>query len=274
MWQNTNIAHNQQLTDSSVNNALQSALSAAKIPADLSQSNSNHANAKADKRRELLASGIIKTALISPWNSGTPSRNKYSMSFYLSPADATEKAAQIIESSGFETAILIAEMGDTAAQLAVNLKSLSTAFPSKDIEQAARHASALAEHEQQKRFLQNEQQNAHEQQAAALKVFRIEEVAAQNISVSEAVASDEKATQILASFKAKRTARLAEIQQNLSALNSAGGIAQYVIKLSGGNLADKLRKAEMPNQHAPLTVIFIMGGTNENMAKVSEVLGL
>lgn len=154
MWKSTSTQHNSELLNTSLSQSLKATLQAAVLPLDISTPNENAAAATSDaSRAENIATGSFETLEVTPWQDGQPSRNKYSMSFYLSPTDAIEKLAKKLESSGWQETIVIAAMADNEAALHQSLQNIDKAFPLAEVKKAIRNAEHIANNEAQKRFL-------------------------------------------------------------------------------------------------------------------------
>lgn len=271
MWQSTTLTLPNQLADSAVNSALASALNAAQLPADQATANSNAASAASDTRRELLPSGQVDYVTVSPWSDGELSRNRHSVFSYLSPRDASEALSKLIPAS-WQSAVLVVAMADDIGTFSQALNQLYLSIPTTDIRKAVRRAEALNLHDQQKRFIADLKTGSKQQELAAMPVYEPLQSSAQNISISEALASDDSPAGLLADFIHRRNQRLSDIRDQLMDITSAGGAIMHSLKLNGGNIAEQLLAADPPNPQAPFTLMIAIGGTAENMQPLLETI--
>lgn len=275
MWQSTVVSHPVDLTLSSLNVALQGALSSSSLPGNVAVKNSNQELAESDsERRQLFPSGVVQTFSVTPWSHGEFSGSKRNMGWYLSPLDAQAAVQKALSLRNWHSAVLIMMMADNEEQLFQQLQSVSESFPCSEVSAAMRRADALSRNEAEKRFIAGDEvPSIADRSSASISTFSGYAVAAQNVAVSEAAASDESPSALLNSFISKRAARLQKIRTNL-ALAISGGHIPYAFSLTGGDLASQLNGVIPPNSQAPLCFILAIGGGEEVMKKLIEVVGL
>lgn len=275
MWQSTVVRHPGDLVVSSLNLALQGALSSSSVPGNVVVKNSNQELAESDsERRQLFPSGVVQTFSVTPWSHGEFSGSKRNMGWYLSPLDAQAAVQKALSLRNWDSAVLIMMMADNEDQLFQQLQSVSESFPCAEVSAAMRRADALSRNEAEKRFMAGDEvPSIADRSLASISVFSGYSVAAQNVAVSEAVASDESPSALLNSFIGKRVSRLQKISEDLL-LAVSGGHIPYALSLTGGDLASKLTGVIPPNSQAPLCCIVAIGGSSVAMNKIIEVSGL
>ena len=268
-WTTSTVTPNTALTDATTSQALKSALASVASPTNVATANPTQATAQSDNRTALVRVGQLETLAVTPWSDGIFSGTKRSQSFYLSASDAQAKMNKLLANTGWQSAFLIMAMADSETQLLEALQQINTALPMPEAAAAIRRAQALADHEKTKRFSPGEQVKNSDKKAAAT-IANDQTIAAQNIAVTDAIATDQEPTAILANFIQRRTARLQEIAE---ALNATGGEITYTMKISG-NIKTAFDGITPPNEQAPLACVFAIGGTTDQMAALYEVTGL
>ncbi len=275
MWQQKTVTHKAELADTAVNAALQSALGEALPPADLVEPNATQPQAESDTaRRAIVPAGQVEALAVTPWADGEHSRNKRDAGWYLTPTDAQERLKKRLADSGWQSAILVMTMADNPQQLKSQLQQIEKAFEVAGVSQAMRRATALATHEEEKRFIAGEEiALTGKKSSLGIKALSKYAAARQGISVSEAVASDKSATAMLQAFIQKRADRLQEIEAAAAEITAEGGSLEYCAVIEGGDLASKVTGTP-PNEQAPLCCIIAIGGAADEIEKIKEATGL
>lgn len=257
------------LTDATTNQALKSALASVASPKNVAAANPTQATAESDNRTALIRVGQLETLAVTPWSDGIFSGTKRSQSFYLSTVDAQNTMADLIANTGWQSAFLIIAMADSEAQLLEELQKINSALPTPEAAAAIRRAKSLSDHDQIKRFSQGRKpRNSAEKLAASIAIDQT--TAAQNIAVSDAIATDTDPSVMLTNFIQSRQTRLQAIAE---ALNDTGGEITYTMKITG-NMKTAFDDITPPNEQAPLACVFAIGGTEAQMAALYEVTGL
>lgn len=243
----------------------------------LSIENPSTETAKTDSARRAdfdLFQNQVETIAVSPWQNGTFNGSKQSQEFWLSPSEAQANLADQLKPIAWESCVLIIATGKDANALNESLESILAVFPNNDLEKFQRHAKALAEHETKKMFIAGIKTDDRKKQTLEkLSVFSSLLFAKQDVSVSEAVASDQDTNQMLTAFKDKRVIRLDEIKAAVDAITQPTGI-ENAMHLSGGDISNKIKKLTMPNENAPLCCLLALGGSAADLAPLVEAMAL
>lgn len=274
MWQTANTALNTELAQADVNQSLAQSLAQITVPVNIAETGALQPDGARDNRRADIANLPVTTLLVSPWNCGEFSGQKSNMDFYLSPGDACQKMAVQFNHQLFESATLILCAADNVGQLVKKLALLVQSLPDQQLAQALRRAEVLAQHENGKRFIrQGVQALSADKTLDSLALFKPYQSALANISLSEALASDSNPVELLSDFIQRRNGRYAQIRQGLDDLNNRGAL-DYVLALSGNDLAGQLSVIDTPEPQAPFSVLLAFAGRAEALAEINQVLGL
>jgi hypothetical protein len=262
--------------DTAFNGELKTAINSVVLPANVASPNDKQAAATSDIARDLTPLlNKVETILVTPWHQGAFNGSKQSQNFWLSPSDAQSQLANQLEFISWDSCIVLMALADNAQNLLSNLTSLNAVFPGDALAKATRHAQALANHEIQKLFvpgIKNDDRSITTiESGTGLNTLA---PAKQNQSFSQAFASDTAPAAMLAQFQGTRAARLDQVKSDLLSLSNQNGGLDHVLYLTGGNLSQQLKDITAPNQSAPLCVMFVMGGTANQLAPLVEVLAL
>ena len=256
---------------------IKTATSSVAVPKNISTQNPTAGDASTDAARRAdfdLFQNQVETIAVSPWQNGTFNGSKQSQEFWLSPSEAQTNLADQLKPIGWESCVLIIATGKDANALNESLESILAVFPNNDLEKFQRHAKALAEHETKKMFIAGIKTDDRKKQTLEkLSVFSSLLFAKQDVSVSEAVASDQDTNQMLTAFKDKRVIRLDEIKAAVDAITQPTGI-ENAMHLSGGDISNKIKKLTMPNENAPLCCLLALGGSAADLAPLVEAMAL
>lgn len=274
MWISKSLSLNTVWFDSAFNSELKGAVDTAIMPGNIALPGEKQAPANSDSNRDLsqLASEC-ELVSITPWSNGAATGNKQNMNWVLSATDAQEILAQQLKLFPWDGAVCFMVLADNASLFAFALDGLKQALPLHSVIQAYEQAKKLSEHEKEKTFVPGIKLD--ERQRSQFDALGYETQAAmQNLSISQAIASDTDPATMLGDFRSKRSQRLADIQATLSDHASQGGSIDYVLNLTGPDLADEVSKTTPPNDHAPYSCLFCLGGSNDQLAPIREALSL
>ena len=278
MWQSKTFTLKPSWFETGFIDELDTALNAGLIPGNISVPVEVATSAASDmSRRDDLTplQNNVEAIAITPWLQGAFNGSKQDMNFWLSPVDAQNNLAKQLELIAWDSCLVLMVLADNVNGLASKLDSLVAVFPHASLSKAQRHAKALANHETQKLFVPgvkyDDRQNATIEKLGA---FSSLISAKQNVSISEAIASDQDAATTLQDFKIKRLARLAEVKNQLGQLASQNGAVENTLYLSGGDLAKQFESINAPNESAPLCCLLALGGSASDLAPLLEVFGL
>ena len=278
MWQGKSFTLKPSWLETGFIDELDTALNAGLIPGNVASPIEVAGSADSDQsRRDDLTplQSPVEAIAITPWHQGAFNGSKQDMNFWLSPVDAQNNLAKQLEFIAWESCLVLMVVADNAASLATKLEALVAVFPHASLHKALRHATALGSHESQKLFVPgvkyDDRQNATIEKLGAFSALIN---AKQNISISEALASDQDTATILQDFKSKRLARLTEIKTQVEQLSDQNGAVENVLYLSGGDLVAQLDDINAPNESAPLCCLLALGGSASDLAPLLEVFGL
>lgn len=272
MWQSTAPIINNQLKDTSVNDALVSSVNAAIAPDDKSEKNANSDNAASDQRRELISLSELELVMASPELDGVGSGNKRDMRFFLSPESARDSLVKKIKPS-WQSAVIIVVMADSVSQFYSALNNLNSVFPTVEVARSMRWAKSISEHEENKRYVALSTPDSIKQNVSTVAALSGYQTVLNNVAVSEAVASDTSTTGLFSDFISRRSQRLGDIKAAVSVIGFSGDI-QYSLYLSGGDIAEQLAGLEPPSQQAPFCFMLALGGSEDAVNHIKEVVGL
>ncbi len=278
MWQGKSFTLKPSWLETGFIDELDTALNAGLMPGNIAVPIEVATSAANDKsRRDDLTplQNRVEAIAITPWQQGVFNGSKQDMNFWLSPVDAQNNLAKQLELIAWDSCLVLMVLADNVNSLASKLESLVAVFPHASLNKAQRHAKSLASHETQKQFVPGVKYDDREHATIEkLGAFSSLMSAKQNVSISEAIASDQDTATTLQDFKTKRLARLAEIKTQVGQLATQNGAVENALYLSGGNLAKQFESISAPNESAPLCCLLALGGSASDLAPLLEVFGL
>lgn len=274
MWASTAYTPSPDWLITSFNDQLSAVLNTFVAPSNVAESHSLKSSADTDAKRDLtpMLEGI-EVVMVSPWDNGSHAGNKQNMNWYLSAPDAQGVLENQLPNYAWEGCVCFCVLADTPALFSVGLDALIRVFPNHNLIRAKSHSDALINHDSDKLFIPAVE-NEHRQKALVEQAAFDLSIVRQNLSISQAVASDIDPVLMLSDFKAKRVARLLEIKSGVTEIAAQSGPIQYILNLTSSDLASELSKVTAPNDHAPLCCLLAVGGTNQALAPLRKVLNL
>lgn len=274
MWQSKALTLKPEWFETGFNSEFKTAISAATMPGNVATPGEKQPAAETDSARDF--SHLVKPCevlAITPWQNGSAAGNKQTMNWFLSAPDAQAALANQVANFAWQGAVCFIVLADNAILLEYELQNLFNAFPLVDIGKALNQVKALAKHDSEKVFVPGILVDQRKQSTLDCTGFDFSQ-AKQNLAIAKAVASDENPASMLASFKAKRESRLTYIQTQLASQSSQGGAIKYVLNLTGPDLVDEINKTAAPNESAPFSCLFAIGGSNDQLTPLREALAL
>ncbi len=247
-----------------------SGLSAVILPENIAESGSLQGSIDISARAEINAyRQTMDIICITPWNAGVPDRSALSMASTLTPETAQSILAD--HAAGYAAVLAFLVPADNAAQLADSLRALNSAVPSVQLQQALRHAEALIDHDKNKIFINQDEDNlAYVTNGQMTGPGTQLNDAGLVVSLGESVAGDTDPVAILQEFLSARSNRH---QQQAAAMATYGGSVNWALYLDG-DIPAQLESVTVPSPEAPLCVLFAYMGSAGALAPLKAEVGL